>query len=353
MKLHQRQEGLYREIVAEASEWFIDFRAEDVSAAARDRFVEWLRRSPQHIQAYLEVAGAWSEMPASDEKGRIDVAALVARARAAPDITPVMTLRTGGSPSQWKPARRAQPRRFLAAASILFVALLAGVSAWVGISRHDVYTTAIGEQRSLRLPDGSTVELNARSRLKLRYTDSERSIDLLEGQAMFQVARDAQRPFTVRIGEAEVRAVGTQFDVYRKKAGTVVTVVEGRVAVRADTRDGGAERPHSLLSAGEQVVVTPKRAVPPPKRVDASVATAWVQKHLMFDDTPLEEVAEEFNRYNPRPLVIDDPQLRKAGISGVYSSTDPASLLGFLRDQPGVEIIEGAREIRILRRESR
>lgn len=367
MRPNSPADGLSREIVAEASAWFVEFRSEDVPESARDRFLEWLRRSPQHIQAYLEVAGAWAEVPSRDLEGKIDIAALVARARATPDsgnVTPLhaglgtraasahaaSSLRTEAQSLADIESRRARSRRrFLAAASVLLVALLLGVATWFGISRHNLYATTIGEQRSIRLPDGSTVDLNARSRLKLRYSQDTRDVELLEGQALFQVAKDSRRPFIVHIGQAEVRAVGTQFDVYLKKNGAVVTVVEGRVAVKA-VDAGSAGEPHSLLSAGEQVIVTPKKTVSVAKRVDAIAATAWVQKHLMFDDTPLEEVAEEFNRYNPRPLVIDDEQLRHTGISGVYSSTDPASLLGFLRDQPGIEIVETGREIRITRR---
>ncbi len=91
---------------------------------------------------------------------------------------------------------------------------------------------------------------------------------------------------------------------------------------------------------------------PRPKRADAEVATAWVRKRLIFEATPLSQVAEEFNRYNTRPLVIVSPQLRSVGISGAYSSTDPDSLLGFLRAQPGIRLDETAQEIRVLLRTS-
>jgi len=76
-------------VVAEASEWFIDFRAGDVDGEARLRFIEWLRRSPEHIQAYLEVSGVWSELPSSDPEGRLDIASLIARARNEPDVIPL------------------------------------------------------------------------------------------------------------------------------------------------------------------------------------------------------------------------------------------------------------------------
>jgi transmembrane sensor len=80
-------------------------------------------------------------------------------------------------------------------------------------------------------------------------------------------------------------------------------------------------------------------------------ATAWVQKRLIFEETPLGDVAEEFNRYNRRPLAIDDRDLQKLKISGVYSSTDPASLINFLRSQSSIQVIETQNQVRIIRRE--
>src|SRR5258708_14766281 len=94
-----------------------------------------------------------------------------------------------------------------------------------------VYITALGEQRSIQFADGSTVELNSRSKISVKYSQQESDVDLLEGQAVFHVAHDVSRPFIVAVGATRVRAVGTQFDVYKKSNGTVVTVVEGRVAV--------------------------------------------------------------------------------------------------------------------------
>src|ERR1700727_3065416 len=73
-------------IIAEASSWFIEFRAGDVNGDARARFIEWLRRSPEHIHAYLEISGVWAELPTSDPEGKIDIAALIERARGAPDV---------------------------------------------------------------------------------------------------------------------------------------------------------------------------------------------------------------------------------------------------------------------------
>jgi transmembrane sensor len=245
---------------------------------------------------------------------------------------------------------RKLPRRpVLAAAALALLASVTALFLWINSDTARSYSTGIGEQRTIQLLDGSTVELNARSKVQVRLTDRRRDVELIEGQALFSVAKDKQRPFVVRAGDAQVRAVGTEFDVYKKQAGTVVTVVEGRV----ETYSGvdGADAAAIMLSAGEQLTVL-KHAVTKPTRADTAAATAWVHKRLIFEETPLNEVAEEFNRDNRRPLAIDDAELQTLKISGVYSSTDPASLINFLRSQRSINVIETENQVRVVRRET-
>jgi transmembrane sensor len=269
------------------------------------------------------------------------------------------------------------------------------------VKRYPTFSTDIGERRSLTLADGSMVDLNARSQLRVEFSKTERRVELLNGQALFQVAKDKARPFIVHCGDATVRAVGTQFDVYRKDSGTTITVLEGRVAVYSSARTdqaGGASEPiasesiaapqrplprsatrdaHSTspgssgsaahvdsavsnsalsdpsgsaaiyLAAGQQVTVTPDAAgTPIPQHADITAATAWMQRKLIFEGSRLSDVVEEFNRYNHRQLIIEDPKLAGFQISGVYSSTDPSSLLRFLEDQ-GLRVTTVDSEVRI------
>src|SRR5205823_3975216 len=108
----------------------------------------------------------------------------------------------------------------------------------------------------------------------------------------------------------------------------------------ADTRDV------TYVSAGEQVLVTTAQ-VAKPRHADVAAASAWEQHRLIFDATPLSEVVETFNRHNKRPLIIEDPALRDFHVSGVYASTDPTSLVRFLKEQPGVEVTVSEDAIRI------
>lgn len=403
MKSKQPRLKLNRQILDEASEWFVDFRVGDVDSSARERFDLWLRQSPEHIRAYMEIANTYVVLPALNPTSKLDIQELIAYARSEGNVVPFdHTMRPnqplsqaadldgesrverGALNAQPSPRRRGS-RIFALAASIAMVCVMASLLPWLAGQWHSTYATDIGERRSITLEDGSTIDLNARSKVRVRFSKSERDVELIEGQALFAVAHDVSRPFIVSAGNTAVRAVGTQFDVYRKGSGTTVTVVEGRVAVfglsyssaksssLAGAGDGQGPRipsppkgesalphQHSVLSAspspgevfvsaGEQVTVT-ERPIPEPKQANVAAATAWTQHQLVFDASPLSDVVDGFNRYNTRQIVIEDRALDDFHVSGVYSSTDPASLIRFLRQQPGIDVIETDEGVRITRK---
>ena len=373
------------QIHEEACEWFIECRAGDLDGAARAEFDRWLRKSPEHLSAYLEIAAIWNEGPTLDPGNRWDLDTLISQAAedagniVALERRPRLPAHTPQPASAQEPdrtlsnenrdahelldANAPEPRHgrkygrrrlFSIAASIVLVT--AALATYL-LASGGVYATTLGEQRSLALADGSTVQLNSLSRIRVRYSDHERTVDLLQGQALFRVAKDAARPFVVRSDETRVKAVGTQFDVYRKVDGTVVTVVEGSVALTEGRREpadnnqpnqgSGTALPATIvLAAGEQITVTPNAARRTP-HPNLAGATAWTQRQLVFDSASLGDVAGEFNRYNERKLIIDASALGTLHISGVFSSTDPASLIRFLRDRPGLRVTETPTEIRV------
>ena len=359
---------LNTQIYEEASAWFVESRAADLDDAGRREFDRWLRKSPEHLSAYLEIAAIWNEGPALDPAQKWDADTLIAEARKDPDnlvslsgSSAVQGLEDSVPPPQAVagvlPHRTFSRRRLFALAAAVTAVTIGGL--WLGWRLSaSFYVTAVGEQRSIELADGSTVSMNSKSRIRLRYSEHERAVDLLEGQALFHVAKDPTRPFIVSASGTRVRAVGTQFDVYERRLGTVVTVLEGEVAVlapvKADAqRKGeGSAVPNDTrtsaisVSAGEQLTVTPKIARKS-EHPNVAAATAWTERRIVFESATLSEVAEEFNRYNERQLVIQDPDLYDFHISGVFSSTDPESLIRFLRERPGVKVSETASEIRI------
>jgi transmembrane sensor len=200
------------------------------------------------------------------------------------------------------------------------------------------------------------VILNAGSRVTVRYTESTRAIQLDQGQALFKVAKNPNWPFIVRVGDASVRAVGTQFDVYRKATGTTVTVVEGRVAVMSTTKVRASASsasqirpPELLLTSGEQLTVASPAQIPRSSSnateansllkahpVKVKEATAWTIGLLVFDGAPLSEVVQEFNRQNTKPLVLASAELAELRISGTFPASGSERITRFLHDRFGV-----------------
>jgi transmembrane sensor len=231
------------------------------------------------------------------------------------------------------------------------LAIIGGFVLWSLAVEGQTYTTGIGEQRIVKLDDGSTVELNTASRVRVHFSKQRRDIDLSKGQALFHVAKDPTRPFIVASNDTLIRAVGTEFDVYRRDSGTTVTVLEGQVTVLNNSvRTDAGTADATPLSAGEQITVNaPITAAsrPSPRHANVSTATAWTQHRLICDSTPLTEVAAEFNRYNTHHLIVEDKGLSDFHVSGSFASTDPSSLLRFLEAQQGLSVRETTTDIRI------
>jgi ferric-dicitrate binding protein FerR (iron transport regulator) len=281
---------LSAQILEEASDWFVEFDEGTVDAAAREQFDAWLRRSPEHVHAYLQITALWEEVPLLANTRTLSANELLAQVRSATNVvalnppklpadqsvsdsaatssspppapsldkgqneligTAPYSLQATAVPVATKRFGRFSPLRFAAVAAC--VAIIAATGFWFYALR-DTYSTGFGEQRSVRLDDGSTVDLNSKSKIRIRFSEHERNILLLEGQALFRVAKNTARPFIVTTTETHVRAVGTEFDVYQRNGGTVVTVLEGRVAVLSATTPSHASdvsaQSASLAAAG-------------------------------------------------------------------------------------------------------
>lgn len=368
-----------RQILEEASSWFVEFRLSNPDHAKRKDFMRWLKRSPEHIRAYMEISSAYAKLPNATTVEPAAVERLVERAKARSTVVPLDTLSelAGSSFRTDRTYQRPTIRhRVRLAASIAFLCISAAAATWLVLNRAPTYETQVAEHRSITLEDGSRIDLNARTKVRVAFGSSERRVDLLEGQALFQVAKDPARPFIVSGAGTQVQAVGTRFDVNLKKSGTIVTVLEGKVAVSplphalageeqpslpttvgaptsAATLESGSRDQNAggefLLIAGEQAVIT-TTSIAKPKLVNIAAATAWKQGQLEFDETPLVEVAEEFNRYNRVRLIVESQSLDDFRISGVYSSDDPRSLIRFMYNQPDLVVTETKSEIRIRRR---
>lgn len=253
---------------------------------------------------------------------------------------------------QFRPALRPVRRRRLRAAGTAAGVLLACMLSILGwrwyaapLGQAD-FRTAFGEVQQVALPDGSTATLSGDTRLRSTLLRSARRVELAQGEAFFQVARDPRRPFSVQVGAGTVTAVGTRFAV-RGEAGTDamrVVVTEG--TVRLDT--GGRAQPavRSVLLAAGAIATVRGGAVRVESRSpeQAEQALAWRTGEVVFSGTPLSEAVAEFNRYNTRRIVIDDPALAQMRVDGGFRTTN---VDGFVR------LLEVAFDVRAERNDDR
>jgi transmembrane sensor len=349
-----------KQIIEEAAEWFVEFSTGDPDRSTKQAFDAWLRQSPQHVRVYLELLPTWEDAALPLPGQSASAGQLIAWARQSESVVSWHGTRESTAPAAIaavincqaarSPSKSRLPRIRLAWAASMVLATVGAFLFWSFNFKGQTYTTGIGEQRIIKLDDGSTVELNTASRIRVHFSKHQRDIDLSQGQALFHVAKDRTRPFIVASNVTRIRAVGTEFDVYRRESGTTVTVLEGQVTVlnnSARTNAGTADA--TPLSEGEQITVNAPAAAAPPSRrhTNVSTAIAWTQHRLIFDATPLTEVAAEFNRYNTRHLIVEDKGLSDFHVSGSFASTDPSSLLRFLEAQHGLSVHESTADIRI------
>lgn len=326
-------------IAEEAAQWLIDLEDGDADTSA---FATWLQASPRHVEEFLLISAVWRAADRIDEVHAIEIDRLVAQARdnvKRLDDEAITIVRTLNVQQRMRAALRSR----LSAA----VALLAIVSAvWMGL--HDgaaSYRTAVGEQRVVKLADGSIVTLNTRSHVKVRLEKEQRSVELIRGEALFDVAHDAERPFRVLAGATVVQAIGTQFNVYRTESGTTVSVVEGIVEVSSRASDsgrfGGASPTVGTperLTAGQQAQLSAEGAMVHQAPAEIDRVVAWRERRLIFRSEPLAAIAAEFNRYNDTQLLIVGPATSARRVTGVFDADKPGALVAFLERDPQLSV---------------
>lgn len=275
------------------------------TAGARERaeFQRWRRQSAAHEHAAREAEVLWQAL------GHTQAAARHRRT----------------AQRSW---------RLPAMAAVLCLALLLGLLAaphtLVGL--YADHSTAVGERRLVQLDDGSRVWLNSGSALSVDFSATRRDVRLYHGEALFEVAKDRQRPFVVSAGDGQVQALGTRFDVDLHGAQAQVTVSEGVVQVAS----GGAAP--LRLGVGQRVSYRPGVAPGAVQALDSSSASAWQRGKLIFNQRPLGEVLAELERYLPERILLRDEVLRRRKISGVFDLDDPQALLTTLERLQPVQI---------------
>jgi len=337
-----RDRKLNRAVGEQAAEaWETFHGTEEASPVEHRDFGAWMVRSPENIEAYVRVSRTMRTLKAAHIRWPdTPVETLIREAKEYTEQV-VKPLRDAGSADEQEQRPRIAPVRFaFAMAAMILIAVAAGWFVWM---TPQTFETGFGEQRFVRLNDGSGLTLNTASTVEVKLGKSHRVIRLIRGEALFDVAHDAARPFDVYTGQIVLRAVGTRFDVDVRDDRTTVTIVEGVVSLTHGLEGALPQGNTPLLHASDRVVIDAAGPAAPQHGVRLDEVVAWTQQQLVFNSRPLGEVAEEFNRYNREIIVIESSELRSEEISGVFKANDPASFVAFLANIPGVRIRDDGR----------
>ena len=348
------------DITEAAGDWLDRLASHAVSKDDRQAFAQWLKTSPVHVSEFLQLSALRAELTGTLQRHPEWVDALLQA-----EADNVVELSARDVPVPPAPARR-RSRAWAAAAAIATLA----IAGWLGYTNltgtpadPTTITTALGEQRSILLSDGSTLELNTETEVRIRMSEHARDVDLLRGELLVDVARDPDRPFRVLSDGVVAQAIGTRFNVYKREGDTVVTVIEGKVAVnQAPTVPNSTQASGAVatiepveLTAGLQIAVANQAVAMPsveliPEPVNLAKATAWTERRLVFDDEPLSAIVAEFNRYNRARLIIEDNELNDKRLSGVFDANDPDEFIALLQSLERIDIQQSTEGHRTLLR---
>jgi transmembrane sensor len=265
-------------------------------------------------------------------------------------------------------ARLRRQRRTVACGVAALVLFLGGGLGWQALrppsdQRMPTAVSAVVLLPSIQsLPDGSVAELRDGAEITVEFTDAQRRVVLRHGEAYFKVAKNPARPFVVAAGDVEVRAVGTAFSVDFGKTAVDVLVTEGKVAValapaeatRADVTQPKAEPLLVGAGYGATVLTSAPQAESESRRVsdaDFQSRLAWRSPRLEFSGTPLIEAVALINRHNRVQFTIEDPELARTRVSGIFGAVNTDAFVRLLESSFDVQSERrGADEIVLRRR---
>jgi len=306
-----------RALSDEAIDWLVRLSSGRATVDDRQAFLLWRERSPMHDAAAAE-AEALMRAVAETRQGD--------------------TLRRGVVPFSLSPPPRRVSRRTVFAGATAAAASVAVVTVGLNVvgplsGVYADHATAVGERQRVVLADGSVVTLNTATALSVDYSGHERRIALHDGEALFEVAKDPNRPFIVMAGNGQARAVGTAFVVRRNDTCEQVIVTEGTVEVTvgkaAPVRLEAGQRLGFGGGDGQKV-----------RTVDVDAVTAWQRGKLIFNRRSLQSVVEELQRYRRGRIVIANEELKTLQVTGVFDLDDPDHLLRTLVETSKARVVQ-------------
>lgn len=311
---------------AQAAEWLV--RLEAASTVSEEDLValkNWLFEIPENEISFSQAEKIWYEIPdlADDEE-------ILSYLEEDVDFS---------SHRKFKPRDLITPLKAVAASILLFT---------IGFMSYDIFLTPdsvthfqtrTGEQARYILDDGSKITLNTGTEIRIDFTPELRKITLERGEALFDVAPDKARPFTVYAGIGEIRALGTKFTVRKNMNLVTVALLEGEVKIETSLQSGNAfsqkieDHYSQILRPGKQSQYSPERPVPASHDINLNEATEWTIGRISFSDTALSSVIEEVNRYTTTKLIIEGEKLGLLTINAYFKVDDIGSLLFALKER--------------------
>jgi len=334
-----------RQIEQTAAEWIIRRDGEDWTPAEEAQLREWLGSRMAHRAAYLRLEAAW------EQTFRLQALGAGTQPGVTPPpgkwrVSPFFERRQPVAETETKPTLRTSKSRLLALAAGLLLVFGVGTHVFTALD-GDRYATPVGGMASIPLKDGSNITLNTASKIRVMLNEHQRLIKLDGGEAFFEVAKDARRPFIVQAGNRLIIAVGTRFSVRREGRDVQVVVTEGEVRLENAMPDAVTSRysntrtSASLLAAGAIAHTSNARLMVEEKTPrEAEDSLSWRTGYLTFKALPLPEAIAEFNRYTSRKILIQDPQVAAFHVSGRFRATNAEAFLRVLRQGFGIEARE-------------
>jgi transmembrane sensor len=344
----------------EAAEWIARLDADKPNRDTLAEFKQWANADPAHAVEYRRLSEQWDNLNLLTQmtlpsEALVDDPSSVSASNSAFNNTP-------------EPNARLFPvwnwSTIMAGGSFAAVFLVV-VAVFLGSQQQVLYTTAVGEQKTITLADNSVVQLNTNTRLKVDYNEQRRGIYLIEGEAHFQVAHNPDLPFEVYTGTGLVRAIGTAFSVYLKAKQVEVVVDEGVIEIgtmppptqqrlatassQADTvenasqlahREAEPEQQHTRVHAGAKA--TFEHQSPLDLALDETIELethlAWRQGSLKFRQETLQNLVDEVSRYTSTKIVIVDNAAREILVGGLFEIGDTQAMLDALELGFGIQV---------------
>ncbi|HEY0685586.1 MAG TPA: FecR domain-containing protein [Steroidobacter sp.] len=339
-----------RHIEERAAEWLARRDSGTWSEIDQAELSAWLAASTAHMVEFLRLEAAWEEanrlkaMGTGVQPGKIpDLQQWRAspffkhapRAAASAHLTTTDVASTSPAPLRLQ-TRRLLPYSF-AASLLLALFVLAWHQGWFDQGR---YSTPVGGIATLPMVDGSKITLSSNSQVRIAMTPEQRRVQLDTGEAFFEVARDRSRPFVVDAGDRRIVAVGTKFSVRKDQDDVRVIVTEGTVRIEREATKDILMTAGTLARARTEAIIVQQKPAP-----ELEEALSWRFGYVVFHETPLVEAVAEFNRYNRRRIIIEDPALASIPVSGNFRATNFDAFVRLLRDGFAIHAREHGDEV--------